>query len=72
MLTIVRVEEIGKCVFCGREKEVVAVVMDGKSEVLLCWADIKKHAQMRMRMAAPGETKTPNALPTNGAVAVAK
>jgi hypothetical protein len=51
MLTIKRVVEMGTCVFCNREKEVCAVVMDGQShEVQLCWADVKKHAQMRMRM----------------------
>lgn len=50
MLTINRVEESGRCVFCGKEKEVAAVVMEGKKEVLLCWADVRKHAAMHMRM----------------------
>jgi len=51
MLTILRVEEMAKCAFCSRDKEVAAVQMDGsKTEVLLCWADVRKHAAMRMRM----------------------
>jgi len=58
MLTIKRVEPSGTCVFCSKEKEVAAVVMDdGQQEVLLCWADIKKHAQMRMRMNGQPEKK---------------
>ena len=59
MLTINRVEASGTCVFCSKEKEVAAVVMDGQKEVLLCWADIKKHAQMRMRMNGQTEKKSP-------------
>ena len=55
MLTIKRVESSGTCVFCNKEREVAAVVMDGQPEVLLCWSDIKKHAQMRMRMTPPLE-----------------
>lgn len=58
MLTINRVEPSGTCVFCSKEKEVAAVVMDGQKEILLCWADIKKHAQMRMRMNGQPEKKS--------------
>lgn len=58
MLTINRVEE-GLCAFCGKQKEVAAVVMDAKKEVLLCWADVKKHAQMHMRMS--GQQARPQA-----------
>src|SRR5207244_4861833 len=49
-MLITRVEPSGVCVFCNKEREVAAVVIDGQQEVLLCWSDIKKHAQMRMRM----------------------
>jgi hypothetical protein len=57
MLTIKRVEPSGTCVFCNKEKEVAAVVLDGQQEVMLCWSDIKKHAQMRMRMNGQPEKK---------------
>jgi hypothetical protein len=53
MLTIKRVEAQGTCAFCAKDKEVAAVVMDGQPEVLLCWGDRRKHAQMRMRMTSP-------------------
>jgi hypothetical protein len=58
MLTIKRVEPSGTCVFCSKEKEVAAVVLDGQQEVMLCWSDIKKHAQMRMRMNGQPEKKS--------------
>jgi len=60
MLTIKRVEPSGTCVFCNKEREVAAVVLDGQPEVLLCWSDIKKHAQMRMRMGAQPKKETPS------------
>ena len=68
MLTIKRVESSGTCVFCNKEKEIAAVVLDGQPEVLLCWNDIKKHAQMRMRMNAAlqnerAATPTPSSPP---------
>jgi hypothetical protein len=50
MLTIKRVEPSATCVFCNKTRECAAVILDGQQEVLLCWSDIKKHAQMRMRM----------------------
>jgi len=64
MLTILRVEELAKCAFCSREKEVAAVLMDGsKTEVLLCWADVRKHAAMRMRMNGQSPKPAPVAVP---------
>ena len=56
MLTIKRVVESGVCVFCNKSKEVVAVVLDGQAagEILLCWPDVKKMAQMKMRMTGTG------------------
>jgi hypothetical protein len=60
MFTIKRVQASGTCVFCNKEREVAAVVMDGQQEVLLCWNDIKKHAQMRMRMNDQTEKKSVN------------
>ena len=52
MMMIKRVLEDGTCVFCDKEKEVAAVVMNGQSngEILLCWADVRKMAHMQMRM----------------------
>ena len=58
MLTITRVVEEATCLFCNKTKEVARVVMDGgKGEVLLCWADLRKHAQMKMRMNGKPEAK---------------
>src|SRR4051794_11810389 len=60
VITIKKVVPEGTCVFCDKQKEVVAVVMDGgTAEVMLCWADVKKHAQMRMRMNGTAPEKKP-------------
>ena len=73
MLTINRVMENGTCVFCSKEKEVAAVILDGQGEILLCWADVRKIAQMRMRMLGQPKGKpevkaaVPIAAPANGA-----
>jgi hypothetical protein len=67
MLTIKRVVENDTCLFCSKQKEVAAVQMDGQTEVLLCWADVRKMAQMRMRMNGKQEAKpaalTPSVVP---------
>lgn len=50
MLTVKRVIDSDTCLFCNKQKEVAAVQMDGQTEVLLCWNDVRKMAHMRMRM----------------------
>lgn len=70
MLTINRIEQMGPCAFCGKEKEVAAVVMDGKREILLCWSDVRKHAAMHMRM--NGQKPVPVAQSVGNGVGVAK
>lgn len=65
MLTVKRVIESDTCLFCNKQKEVAAVQMDGQTEVLLCWNDVRKMAHMRMRMSG---SAAPRAAAANAAV----
>jgi len=66
MLTIKRILENDTCLFCSKQKEVVAVLMDGQTEVLLCWSDVRKMAHMRMRMNGKPEARSVAAAPQAG------
>lgn len=65
MLTIKKVIEAGMCALCDKEKEVAAVIMDGRgaSEIQLCWADVRKMANMQMRMNGQAIPRRQPALP---------
>lgn len=66
MLTIKRVIESDTCLFCSKQKEVAAVQMDGQTEVLLCWNDVRKMAHMRMRMNGKQDLRPAPAAPSGG------
>lgn len=75
MFHLKRVQAEGLCVFCDKSKEVVAVAMDGEGpgEILLCWADVKKMAHMKMRVGGKVTPKPVPAVPSvNNVVAAAK
>ena len=65
MLKINKVLESATCALCDKDKEVASVVIEaqGTSEILLCWADVRKMTHMQMRMNGQGIGRQRTAMP---------
>jgi len=74
VLTIKRLVNELECSFCQKPKDgCIVEFADQKSgESALCWACLKKMAQMKDRMAQPAHPKPAQAVPVNAVPVAAK